>query len=227
MNEENEQVTETAPESEPTSETLEDILPEFTVESQSTTEQTQTAPVQEPAPAAIQSAPDPVTDPDAFKQWQTSQQSEMAALKQDLRTTVESLKSQASKAQERAEEKEIQGLSQDIATKIGEGTDPEMVEVALGLKYRKSDTFKKIWDNRHANETAFKKAMSVVTNEMKGKFKSVTDPQVAENVRAMDQSLNKLSGKTQPTSTVEQKAAEMKGSDFDSFYQQIMNGAYD
>lgn len=183
--------------------TLDDLVPEFHIEPQMETVQTKPESQVERSPTY--ETPDPIVDPEGFKKWATGTSGAVDSLKDELRQTVQALTNHAKAVQEKAEEKEIKEISGDMAKKIGDGTNPKMVEVALGLRYREDANFKKIWDNRAKNPTAFKKAMGIVGNDFKGMFSRTVDPQVAENVRALDQSISQASNKTKESLPVEQK----------------------
>ncbi|MHA2066708.1 MAG: hypothetical protein ACXABY_20240, partial [Candidatus Thorarchaeota archaeon] len=190
-------VTDTAPAAQPT-ETLDSIAGEFQ-EAQPQGQSSEGAPPSgEPSgsPDEGNDVPDPVTRTDEFKKYLSGQSNEVKGIRAELRETIDLLKGAAQKEARASEEKAIQGITKEIAEEIGEGTNQKLVEAALGLKYRDDLNFKKIWNNRDQNPEAFNRAMAIVSNEIKGMFNRTVDPQVQENIRAMEKSTNKSTNRS-------------------------------
>lgn len=215
--------TEAAPEAaaQPT-ETLESIAAEFQPPVQQTTETTteRSAPSEERIDAS-DDVPDPISRSEDLKKYLSSQSKEVKDMRQELRQTLETLNAQAARAARAAEEKEIRTITSEIAQDIGDGTNPKLVEAALGLKYQEDPNFAKIWDNRDSNPAAFKRAMSLVNQDIKNMFSRQVDPQVQENVRAMDASINKQSNKTKEPKPIEDRFRE----NFDEEWQKLVSGS--
>jgi len=173
--------------------TLEDIAKELSVEQQAqnfvSSVQPQLPPQYQPQGYQQQpfNAPDPVTDPDGYRAF-VARQSE-AMLK--LNSTVDQV---ASKIGEWEREKQEQRINQDVdraVTKVNEKLklDPDMVEVALELEYRKNPSFKKIWDARDRNPGALDRALEILSSKISTRYQVRQDPQLAENVRAAKSAL--------------------------------------
>lgn len=168
--------------------TLEDIANGLTVEQQaqnfvSSVQPQYQQPQYQPQPQQPSfNAPDPVTDPDGYRAF-------MAAQYQNLNQFGTSLQEISQKIGSWERMQAEQKINQDVdraVEKVNEKLklEPDMVEVALEMEYRKNPSFKKIWDNRDRNPLALDRALDILSGKISSKFQVKADPQLAENIRA-------------------------------------------
>lgn len=220
MSDPNEQVSQAQPESTPEA-TLDDVYKEYGVEQQTQQFQAATAPLpylpQAPEAPII---PDPVTDVDAFRQWQTQQFHQNNSLQQTLQE-LNGRFAQVSQAEARRQvETDVSRAVEMVNKRLG--ADPQMVEVALDLEARRDPRFQKLWEGRQQNPQAWEKALDAWGRKMDGKFSVRADPQLAENQRAARASQQALGGSRQTSSTEEWD--NLAPGDFDSRWRQLING---
>lgn len=216
----NEQVSAAQPESTPEA-TLDDVYKEYGVEQQAQQFQAATAPLpylpQAPEAPVI---PDPVTDVDAFRQWQTNQFHQNNALQQTLQE-LNGRFAQVSQAEARRQvEADVSRAVEMVNKRLG--ADPQMVEVALDLEARRDPRFQKLWEGRQQNPQAWEKALDAWGRKMDGKFSVRADPQLVENQRAAKVSQQALGGPRQANSNEEWD--NLAPGDFDHRWRQLING---
>jgi len=196
-------------------ETLETISQEFNVEEQVNNFQAQ------PEQAQQQNwSPDPISDPDAFNQYNRQQADSLNA----LNTTVENLASQVKGYEDQAAQQKADADVSSAVAKVNEklGVDPDMAEVALRMEYDKNPAFKKIWDNRGQNKAAFDKALDVVADKYSSKFAIKQDSQLTENQLAAKKSLQTMAKTSQSDTNSEWDG--LSQADFDAKWQNQMRG---
>ena len=166
--------------------TLDDVINDFQVE----TQPTQTMETAEPKPVEYTqpqyNSVDPL-DSDQWNHYQQQQSQQQAALQgqlQDLTAKLDQYDQERISNQVSADIK----AAVDKVSKQVEDSDPMMVELYLEKRARENQGFRQIWDNRDKNPKALDKALSAISNELKGKFSVKPDPQLAENQRAIQQS---------------------------------------
>lgn len=163
---------------------LEDIAKEFGVEDQAnrfTAEPPKTQQTQQVAAAPLQ-APDPVTDPEAYRNFMGQQATIAQQVQQGLSTIAERITNF-----ERAQvQQKVNADLKAAVAKVNETlkVDPMMAEIALEKMYRTDASFQKIWDHRDRNPAAFDKALGLIANKLAPMFAVKQDPQLTENRRA-------------------------------------------
>lgn len=193
---------------EPSTPALEDLYGEF---------QPQTQPVQSEQPQTIRDdvryspVPDPVTDQDAFRGWAQDQYKEIAALKSDFSSVKTELQQEREALAAEKEEREFRTVAEEIATSAEINADD--AEAGLLHKFFKDTNFQQVWKNRAQNPQAFGKVKTVLSQEMRGRFASKVDPQIAENQRALDEA-NNTSGQKPEKESIEDRVAKMSPSEF-------------
>jgi len=195
-------------------ETLETISQEFSVEEQVSNFQAQPEQTQQQ-----NWSPDPISDPDAFNQYNRQQADSLNT----LNTTVENLATQVRGYEEKAAQDKVDADVSSAVAKVNEklGVDADMAEVALRMEYDKNPAFKKIWDNRGQNKGAFDKALDVVADKYSTKFAIKQDSQLTENQLAAKKSLQTMA-KT-PT-TQDSKWENLSESEFAQKWDQMRRG---
>lgn len=214
MIEDNDDQSQQPDQSDSPTETLEDLYGEFQVEQQIPPVQSTQQPQGNNTPS-YSTPPDPVTEPEAFKQYQAGQNNELSALKTQFAEVNASLKDAQDKLITDTEERDFRNVAEDIA-KLAD-LDPEIVEDGLMGKFIRDKQFQQIWKNRDANPSAMKKVKTILANEMKSKYSMKTDHQVAENQRALEEANKNASNSKKTESSVEDNVSKMSNVEFDRF----------
>ena len=181
-------VTETPSEAAPT-QTLEDVYKQFNVDDaaqQFTAQPVQNTPTQNYAPTpppANTFIPDPISDPEGYRQFMLASQQQNSAFGQTINTLNAKLSQMEKERQQQQIDADIGKAVAKVNSKVK--ADPLMVELALEKKAREDGRFMKIWDNRYKNPKAYDAALDAIANELQGKFTVRNDPQLTENQRAL------------------------------------------
>lgn len=180
-----EQVTEAAP-----TQTLEDVYKQFNVDDaaqQFTAQPVQNTPTQNYAPTPQQTPntfiPDPISDPDGYRQFMQASQQQNSALGHTINTLNAKMSQMEKERQQQQIDVDIGKAVAKVNSKVK--ADPLMIELALEKKAREDVRFMKLWDNRYKNPKAYDAALDAISNELQGKFTVRTDPQLTENQRAL------------------------------------------
>ena len=198
--------------------TLEEIAREIPVEEQAKSFTAQPQPQSQPP--AQPYIPDPVVDSEGYKRYVAQEMQARSSLETTLKTVSERLSNF-----EQTIEKQRLDADVDRAVKTVNGKvkmDPDFVEAALEVEYRKNPSFKHIWDNRQKNPAAFEKALNVVADKMAGKFQVRQDPQIAENVRAAQSSQRNMATTKQQTQNDEW--ANLSPAEFEAKWSRMIHG---
>lgn len=213
--------TETVPE---TTQTLADVAKKYNVDQQvqNFTAQPQAPQYQPSYPSAPPfTAPDPVTSPEQWNQYQASllmQNQHLSGNLRELTQTVQAIRQEATQARLDTEVNKAVAKVNDRLK-----VDPLYAEIALEKRYRDDPIFKRIWDNRQVNPKALEEALDVVTNELQGVFSVRQDPQLTENIRAAKQSQRTMSTTAKSPSDADQ-ALNMNDGEFDRWWNQKKRG---
>jgi hypothetical protein len=172
--------------------------------------------VQQPVPSAV---PDPY-DSEAFKAYMARQEAGTTELKQALSSTIAFL----SNAQQEQAKKAIEADIQDAVKTVNEvvGFDkPKVVEAMLDAKAREDVRFKKLWDNRKANPTAWNNALKAVSREIANDLSVKVDPNLtkAQQARRLSQSQMATTSKDEP----DESWNNMSQDDFQRKWEQMVS----
>jgi hypothetical protein len=204
-------------------ETLDDVFKSYNVEHQPAETQQYVPQPQQAKPAAPEyHIPDPALDPDGFRKYEASKSAESHDLRQALQQVVGKLSSMetgAARAKEEADIAKAVGVMKEEVP----GAEEEMLEVFLAHKARKDPRVLQVWNNRGKNPKAWDATLKAITNEASRKFEVRTDPQLAENQRAMKTSQQSMATAQRSPSTEETMGA-LKGADFDREWDRIRQG---
>lgn len=201
------QVTEEVQEVQETAEpSLEELASQFTPPEPQQRETVQTEPA---------FVPNPEEDPEGFARHQAEQTALILKQNQEIQSRIQADDEAKALAQQKAD---IQAAVDAISEGV-EGAQPEMIEGLLHVKYDRDANFQKIWDNRHQNPQAFNKAMGVIAQEYRQKAAIKVDSQVAENERALNQSISNQSSARQPDPNDEWKG--LNNNEFDRKWMQM------
>ncbi len=197
--------------------TLEDIAKKYNVEDQIKSFTAQPAQPSKPTVPQYQpqsSIPDPITDPDGWRNYQATHSQHVTGTINEIAQTVAEMR--RSQEQERLNA-EVNKAATSLADRAK--IDPEFAELLLEKRYRDNIVFKRIWDNRYANPKALEEAIGVIANEASKVFQVRTDPQLVENQRAA-----KNSQKAMATTSSKQPGDDMMNmsdSDFEREWQRL------
>lgn len=176
--------TETTPQNEQTAgPTLEDVYREYNVEGIAQQFQAATAP-KAPQAEVVSDAPDPVTDPDAYRRFQLDQVHRTHEIQQSLQKHGDIVQALYADHMRKQVEADVKRAVDYLQPKF-DGVDPELLEVALDNKARRDPRFQKLWEDRSKNPAAWNKALDAFAGEYSKKFSVKSDPQLAENQRAV------------------------------------------
>lgn len=148
--------------------TLEELASEFRVE-------------QSP-PAQREPEPQLPSDPEDLARWSAQQ-----VLETNKRVEQFSRKFEADEQQKfidsqmSALEKAVESIGKDVPL------SKMLIEGALHTKYARDANFKKIFDNRDQNPSAYQKALGLLSEEVKKEASMKYDPEIASSKRAMDE----------------------------------------
>lgn len=206
----------------PSTPSLEEISREFSVDEQASKFQAtpsvpQFQPPQQQAPQPF--VPDPVVDPEGYKRAWLLNQQQLTGFQSQTQQVLSKLE-----AFEKAQQQQrIDADVNRVVTRVNEKlqADPDLVEAALEVEYRKNPTFKFIWDNRDRNPGAFEKAIDAITTKLGPKFQTRHDPQLTENQRAAQASQRTMS--TTQKNDQFADALRMADGEFDAFWNQLKN----
>jgi hypothetical protein len=126
-----------------------------------------------------------------------SQSKQTEALSTELKNTQSQLNELVNGQRREAVNKDIKDAVKQINENAGGSED--MAEIFLEKQYRENPDFKKIWQARGENPEAYQKALKMLAPEWESMTQTITDPQVAENQRALLES-QRTGGTVQETS---------------------------
>lgn len=202
---------------------VEETAREFQPASPTAPQPNQAQPTMPPAP--LQSAmqiPDPVLDPQGHRAWVSQYAQESQSLRTALQQVAGKLSNmERARAVER-EEADIKRAVDAVNGGLDNKLDPDVVEIALGVKARKDPNFMRLWQAREQKPQALNAALKVIAKELGTKYAMRSDPQVTENVRALKEA---TSGKATPDKTapnsMQEALAKATGAEFDRLWGQI------
>lgn len=168
--------------------------------------------------------PDPALDVEGFKKYIGN----VVAGDSEIRQTLHSINERLTKAeQERVrnqEEADLKAAVSTVKSKLKD-FDDDFLEVALSHRAYRDSKFKTLWENRQRNPEAWKAALDVVSNELAKKFSVRSDPQLAENQRAMKVSRDQMAT-TQKVDKDEEWAEAAKDGSFDAKWRNLVSGGH-
>lgn len=200
---------------------LDQVFETYNVDTPATPQQ---APQQsQPQPKAeLPSIPDPALDPEGFKRYEASRAAESQVLRQSLEGVIGKLSQMERAELARKEEADIRSAVAFLKEGVPDA-DEEMLEVYLGFKARKEPRLLQVWQNRDKNPKALNAALKAVRNEAASKFALKTDPQLAENQRAMKTAQQAMATASKEPD-MNEKLGKLQGASFDRAMDMIRNG---
>jgi len=177
--------------------TLEQIAQEFRAEER------------QPLQSGIPAAPQKPEDPEELVKWSAQRTEDLSKVVSDLAAKL------TKKEQDEFASEQMKALENAVKSiKDNVPVSDLFIEGALHAKYVRDLNFRKIFDNRDQNPGAYKKALTIVADEIKKEASVKYDPQVAEDQKALNQlQRNARSGKT--VEDKDEKWKNMSASDFD------------
>ena len=160
------------------------------------------------------SIPDPVLDTQGYKAWAARQQVDGQVLRAALQQVAGRLGQYELAQKKAAEEADIKRAVETVNSSLGESKlDPDMIEIALGAEARKDPRFLALWNNREKNPKAFNEGLKAFSQKIGKKFSVRSDPQIAENVRALKEATStKATGAPEESAT--DRLGKLQGQDF-------------
>lgn len=210
----------------PSTPSLDDIASTLSVEEQAN-QFASTVPVNQPQqtyqpqyrPQQQFEAPDPITNPEGYRQYMSQQYETVNKLNSVLEQVSDKMTAWERTQAEQRINKDVETAVQKVNAKLN--VDPDMAEVALELEYRKNPSFKKIWDNRARNPQALEKALDIVSQKLQGKFSVRQDPNIANNLRAAKASQQSMATSRTPGVN---DGIPNDPREFEAFWSRLVNG---
>lgn len=203
---------------------LEQVYEKFNVDAEAQSFQPQTqAPAQQTQQPQMPAIPDPVLDPNGFKTWYAAQntdtQKELTGLKQIVLQQMIADKN-------RREAEEVQSLVAEANKVVGlPEEDRDLIEFAYAKQVRTDPKFAKIYAERHQKPAAWKAASKALNESLAKKYAVRSDPQLAENQRAIKQAQQSMATTKQTDSNPLSARLEGKnGADFQREWDRIVRG---
>lgn len=211
-----------APSAEP--QTIDEVYSKFNVEedarqfreSASPTPAPQQQPQQQPSAPQSPNIPDPVLDQQGFRQFISTNQHETQNLRQALANIQGHLGNMQRAALLQREEHDIKQAVEAVNANLDNKLDPDVVEIGLGQMARKDPKFMAVYQNRYKNPAAWNAALKVASKSLGSKFAMRSDPQIAENVRALkDATSGRATSDNPPANSAQERLQKAVGADFD------------
>lgn len=211
-----------APSNEP--QTMDDVYSKYNVEENARDfQQTATptaAPQQQPQqqPSAPQplSVPDPITDQQGFRDFIARNSHESANLRNALANIQGHLGNMQRAALLQREEQDISKAVEAVNANLDQKLDPDVVEIGLGQMARKDGKFMAVYQNRYKNPAAWNAALKVAAKSLGSKFAMRSDPQIAENVRALkDATSGRATSDNPAPNSAQERLQKASGKNFD------------
>lgn len=181
-------------------------------------------PRQQPEAPQLPAIPDPITDQAGFRNYIATNSHEVANLRNALQQYQGQLGQIHQAALLQREEADIGKATEVVNSHLDAKLDPEAIEIGLGIMARKDPKFMAIWANRHKNPAALNAALKVASRTIATKFSMKTDPQIAENVRALKEATSgKATSDNPPASTAVERMQKATGANFDKEWNRIRN----
>ena len=202
--------------------TLDDVYKAYNVEETaqefSAKPQHQPQQVQQPAQPVQEGnipIPDPTLDPAGYKQWETQRYRDQQALRQALQGIAGELNKERAARAQAQEEADIKRAVEQVNQHLGESKlDPDVVEISLGAEARRDPRFLSLWNNRQKNPKAFEAGVKAFAGKLAKKWSMRTDPQLAENQRALKDATS-TKATTAPADSETDQIGKLTGAAFD------------
>lgn len=180
--------------------------------------------VQAPVKEAEVKPAEPISNIDPYDEGQLNQFAQETRKTQiELQNELQSLK-EATKRE--ATEKDIQTAVDSLVGQV-EGIDKDYAEYALEKEVRSNPKLETIWQERHQHPERLEKALGAIAGQLNSKSSFKVDPQLAENHRAAQQSIqsNQTPAASNFNNSYEEKLANAKNENERAMiWSQIKNG---
>lgn len=224
MAEATEQSPSPAPDSSNTPQSLDEVYKAYNVDVEAQSFNPQRDQVQQQPPAKQEAIPDPVLDPNGYRDWQGKQSQFVQQSLSSLHGELTQMRAERVKAREEAD---IKSAVQKFRSVTGDEVDEDIAEIAMGQRARKDPKFLAVYNNRSKNPQAWNAAVTALAGEYKSKSSMKIDSQIAENQRAAKLSIGSQTKtqKDEPTG-VEATLAGKSGKDFDRAWRNLVDNNY-
>ncbi len=172
--------------------------------------------------------PDPTYDPDGFKKsiGKIAQNDFATAQKVDqVLSLIQRREAEAERAREQTDiSKVVKEVESSIPALKGKET---LIQGLLGAYANKDQRITKVWQDRHKDPAAWNRTFNVLKKNMAKEFDFVSDPQLAENVKAAKASRDQMATTHRPNANEqwEERLKNASAADFDQMWRQIKSGA--
>ena len=171
-----------------------------------------------PPQSVPQAAPPKPEDTDELARWSAQRYEEVTQHLSNLQQTL------SRKEQDDYVSSQMKALDEAVSQIGGDVPISKLlIEGALHTKYARDENFRKIFDNRDQNPTAYKKALSIMSDEIKKEASIKYDPQVAEDAKALNQ-LQRSARSGKSADDPSEKWKSMSASDFDREWNRLLKG---
>lgn len=200
--------------------TLDDVYSQFNVEQAAQEFQATPTPKEPEKPAEV---PDPTIDLEGFKSWGKKISSQDDEIRQTLYSINERLTKQDQERIRGQEEADLQGAIDVIkeGNEALQGKD-KLLKAYLNVAAYDDPKLRTVWESRNKNPDAWNAVISVMKNQVAKEFNVTTDPQLAENQRAMKVSRNQMA--TTPKVDADEKWKDLDQGEFQQEWSRLVSG---
>ena len=226
--EEQEQV-ETAPsENAQPEESFDDVLKDVSIEQVAQSfEARPSQPAQPVTRAPELNIPDPTYDPDGFKREIGRIAQNDFATAQKVDQVLNLMQQREQEAQRTREQTDISKVVREIETAVPALKGKEtLVQGLLGAYSNKDPRITKVWQERHRNPETWNKTLNVLKKQIAKEFDFVSDPQLAENIKAAKASRDQMATTNRPNANqaLEERLRGMSPAEFQNYWNSIKAG---
>ena len=165
--------------------------------------------------------PDPY-DTDAHKAYLANLAQQGAVTQQGLAAIAQFLTTQQQASAQAKIETDIKSAVDTVKAAGFEHPNAKVIEALLDAEARSDVRFKKVWENRDKNPTAWNNACKAVASKFQKDFDVKVDPDLVAAQRARKASQNAMA--TTTAESADDKWDGMKDEDFSHNWQQLIQG---
>jgi len=202
---------------------LDDVIGEFNIGEQNIEPQPQQFAQEQAVQPQVQTL-DPF-DEAQMQQFQQNNANQFGQISGDMNSLSERLAHFEQMEAQKAIDADVKSAVDTVNKIVGHDND-KWIEFQLQDKARTNPGFQKLWDNRAQNPQAFQKALTAIGNELKANStEMLSDPQLAENQRAVNQSQMNSNVNAPEVSSMEDKlASATTEAERDAIWQKAVHG---
>lgn len=163
--------------------------------------------------------PDPALDPEGFNKALAAQHGALAG---QLGQITDFIHQQNAAAEHAKTSDDMNAAVKAVAEQV-EKMPERVIRGLLKDEYDTNPAFKQVWDNRDKNPAVFNQALGLIAKQYRDDFAVTVDPQIAENQRAFEQSINSASTGSLPDQNQRNYAGldKVEDAEFDRAFAQL------